>query len=88
MAAMKNFLIYFYFYDLLNAKLSRVSYSLITFESAIFPIIDQSIPLYRCITCRMPTQSQTVRLRLGVSDNSVQAGLLHQMTGKGSAGHL
>jgi len=33
MAAMKNFLIYFFnFYDLLNAKLSRVSYSLITFK--------------------------------------------------------
>jgi len=46
---MKNFLIYFfYFYDLLNAKLSRVD-QLLTYYfriSAIFRIIDQStLPL-------------------------------------------
>jgi len=50
MAAMKNFLIYFFYvYDLLNAKLSRVTYSLITFEyQRYFPLSIN--PLCRLIT--------------------------------------
>jgi len=64
MAAMKNFLIYFYFYDLLNAKLSCVSYSLITFEyQRYFPLSIN--PLCRWIACyRMPTQTVRLRFRL------------------------
>ena len=71
MAAMKNFLIYFYFYDLLNAKLSRVSYSLITFEYQRMRYFPLSInPLCRWITCRMPTQTVRLRLRLRQKDRA------------------
>jgi len=69
MAAMKNFVIYFfYFYDLLNAKLSRVTYSLITFGyQRYFPLSIN--PLCRWITCRIPTQ--TVRLRLSLRQHCI-----------------
>ena len=71
MAAIKNFLIYFYFYDLINAKLSRVSYSLITFKYQLyFPLSIN--PLCRWITCRMPTQTVRLRLRLGQKDRCMQ----------------